>query len=89
MRWRRDGYDVVQFAALRQEIAAATRWAGRKRTSLVNPAGTWLARIEAAAGLALTGVRLRELADLQALYGYVLEPRCAPGRRWRSRAGSA
>jgi superfamily I DNA/RNA helicase len=69
-----EGYDVVQFSALRREIAASTRPASRRRTSLQNPAGTWLARVEAATGLAVTGVRLRDLADIQTLHGYVLEP---------------
>jgi hypothetical protein len=69
-----DGYDVVEFSALRREIAAATRRAGRRRTSLVNPADAWLARVDRAAGLAVTGVRLRDLADVRALHGYVLEP---------------
>jgi DNA helicase-2/ATP-dependent DNA helicase PcrA len=69
-----DGYDVVEFSALRREIAAGIRQAGRRRTSLVNPADTWLARVDRAAGLAVMGVRLRDLADVRALHGYVLEP---------------
>jgi superfamily I DNA/RNA helicase len=69
-----DGYDVVEFSALRREIAASTRPTSRRRTSLQNPAGTWLARVDAAAGLAVTGIRLRDLADVQTLHGYILEP---------------
>jgi hypothetical protein len=85
-----DGYDVVEFSALRREIAAGIRQAGRRRTSLVNPADTWLARVDRAAGLAVMGVRLRDLADTCGrCTATSSSPRFAPGRRWRSRARSA
>jgi hypothetical protein len=65
---------VVEFSALKREIAASTRPASLLRTSLENPAGPWLARVDAATGLAATGVRPRDLADIQPLHGHVLKP---------------
>jgi superfamily I DNA/RNA helicase len=68
------GYDVVQFSALRRQIDAAARRAGLRRESLANPAQAWLSRVAAAGKLAVVGVHLTRLEDLRALHGYVLEP---------------
>jgi superfamily I DNA/RNA helicase len=74
-----EGYEVVRFSALRGEIDAAVRRAGGRRQSLANPAQAWLSRVAQAAGLAVVGVRLRDLDDLRALHGYVLEPALRSG----------
>ena len=74
-----DGYVVVHFSALRREIDAATRHMGRARESLDNPAQMWLSRVVGAEKLAVCGVRLANLEDLRALYGYVLEPALRSG----------
>jgi len=74
-----EGYEVVRFSALRGEIDAAVRRAGGRRQSLDNPAQEWLARVAQASGIAVLGVRLRDLDDLRALHGYVLEPALRSG----------
>ncbi|HWF23917.1 MAG TPA: ATP-dependent helicase [Solirubrobacteraceae bacterium] len=76
-----EGYEVVRFSALRREIDAAVHRAAGLRQSLANPAQPWLSRVARAAGLAVVGVRLRDLDDLRALHGYVLEPALRSGTR--------
>ena len=76
-----DGYDVVQFSSLRRELDAAARHAGGPRETLANPAQAWLSRVARADKLAVVGVRLRNLEDLRALHGYVLEPALRSGTR--------
>jgi len=75
------GYEVVEFSALRREIAASVRRADGRRDSLANPAAGWLSRLARAGKLALVGVRLTGVDDLKALHGYVLEPALRSGTR--------
>lgn len=55
---------MIEFPALRQEIAAAERDASSRRTSIANPAHGWLAHIAQADTLAVLGVRILGLEDL-------------------------
>ena len=73
------GYELVRFDIVRRELEAAARSSRRPRQSIANPAHAWLTRVAAASRLAVTGVRLRELDDLRALHGYVLEPALRSG----------
>ena len=74
-----DGYEVVEFSALRREVVASTQRAGSRRESLANPAGAWLSRVARADRLAVVGVQLRDMKDLATLHGYVLEPALRSG----------
>jgi len=67
-------YELIEFAALRREVIAPARKTGTRRTSIDNPAQAWLNRVADARRLAVLSVRLRDLDDLTALHGYVLEP---------------
>jgi DNA helicase II / ATP-dependent DNA helicase PcrA len=73
------GYDVIEFAALRREVIAPARRTGARRTSIENPAQRWLDRVARARRLAVVDVPLRDLDDLAALHGYVLEPALRSG----------
>jgi superfamily I DNA/RNA helicase len=68
------GHDVVEFSSLRRVITEAVQHGEQRRTSLANPAEAWLSRVARAEKLAVVGVRLRDVDDLRALHGYVLEP---------------
>jgi hypothetical protein len=57
-----DHYELIEFAALRREVIAPARQTGARRTSIDNPAQTWLDRLAHAPRLAVVGVELRELA---------------------------
>jgi len=72
-------YELVEFAALRREVIASARKTGTKRTSIDNPAQEWLDRVAHSRRLAVLSVRLRNVDDLTALHGYVLEPALRSG----------
>jgi ATP-dependent DNA helicase UvrD/PcrA len=72
-------YELIEFAALRREVIAPARKTGTKRTSIDNPAQEWLDRVAGSRRLAIVGVRLRDVDDLTALHGYVLEPALRSG----------
>jgi DNA helicase II / ATP-dependent DNA helicase PcrA len=76
---RADRYDPIAFAALRREVVGPARKSGPRRTSIDNPAEEWLDRVAHTPRLAVVGVRLRDLDDLVALHGYVLEPALRSG----------
>ena len=73
------GHEVIEFTALRREVVAAARRVDGRRTSIDNPAQDWLDRVARADRLAVVGVRIRNLDDLAALHGYVLEPALRSG----------
>jgi superfamily I DNA/RNA helicase len=68
------GYEPVDFEWLKRAVIEPARRSGAERTSLANPAQTWLDRLRGLDALAVRGVRVRTLDDLAALHGYVLEP---------------
>lgn len=74
------GWEVIDFAWLCREVVAPVRGESARRRTLDNPAQPWIARVIAAAKLAVVGVALRTLDDVAVLHGYVLEP------AWRARA---
>jgi DNA helicase-2/ATP-dependent DNA helicase PcrA len=73
------GYEVVEFGGLRREVIARASKARTRRTSIENPAQDWLDRVGQSPRLAVLGVKLRDLDDLAALHGYVLEPALRAG----------
>lgn len=72
-------YEVVEFGALRREVIDRARNIRTRRTSIENPAREWLGRVGRSPRLAVLGVTLRDLDDLAALHGYVLEPALRAG----------
>lgn len=70
---RREGWHVVPWARLAGGIARAQR-PGGGRSSLANPAAGVLALYVRHGRLAVTGVPCDTPADLQAVYGYLVEP---------------
>lgn len=72
-------YEVVEFGALRRDVIARGRKTRTRRTSIENPAQDWLDRVRQGSRLAVLGVELRDLDDLAALHGYVLEPALRAG----------
>ena len=73
------GHELIEFTTLRREVVAPARRVGRRRKSIDNPAQDWLNRVAQADRLAVIGVRIRDLDDLTALHGYVLEPALRSG----------
>jgi DNA helicase-2/ATP-dependent DNA helicase PcrA len=72
-------YEVVEFGALRREVIACSRKTRTRRTSIENPAQDWLDRVGQSPRLAVLGVKLRDLDDLAALHGFVLDPALRAG----------
>jgi DNA helicase-2/ATP-dependent DNA helicase PcrA len=72
-------YELIEFAALRREVIDPARKRRTRRTSIANPAQGWLDRVAQTPRLAILGVTLRDLDDLIALHGYVLEPALRAG----------
>ena len=70
---------MVEFGALRREVIARAGKGRTRRTSIENPAQDWLGRVGQSPRLAVLGVELRDLDDLAALHGYVLEPALRAG----------
>ncbi len=81
------GHQVVEFSWLCGEIATWSRSAAGPRDSLANPAQAWLSCVARSDKLAVLDVQLRELGELVALHGYVLEPalRCGTALAIESR----
>jgi len=73
------GHELIEFTTLRREVVAAARRVDGRRKSIDNPAQDWLDRVARADRLAIVGVRIRNLDDLAALHGYVLEPALRSG----------
>jgi DNA helicase-2/ATP-dependent DNA helicase PcrA len=73
------GCELIDFSALCRDIVAPARRLDARRESIANPAHDWLARVARAQTLAVLGVRIRDLDDLAALHGYVLEPALRSG----------
>ncbi len=73
------GHELIEFTTLRREVVAAARRVDGRRKSIDNPAQDWLDRVARADRLAVVGVRIRNLDDLAALHGYVLEPALRSG----------
>lgn len=67
-------YEPFEFGWLRRGVAERARRTSGRRRSLANPAQDWLDRVRALDALAVLGVRLETVEDLQLLHGYVLEP---------------
>jgi DNA helicase-2/ATP-dependent DNA helicase PcrA len=74
-------YETVEFDWLKRSVIEPARRSGAERTTLANPAQAWLDRLAGVDALAVRGVRLRTLDDLQALHSYVLEPAWRAGVR--------
>jgi hypothetical protein len=72
-------YELIEFAALRREIIDSACKRRTRRTSIDNPAQDWLDRVAQSPRLAILGVTVRDLDDLAALHGYVLEPALRAG----------
>jgi superfamily I DNA/RNA helicase len=70
---RREGYRVLPYAQLAAAVAKARR-PGGGRSSLANPAAGVLGVFARHARVAVVGAPCATAADLQVLYGYVLEP---------------
>ena len=73
------GHELIEFTTLRREVVAAARRVDGRRKSIDNPAQEWLDRVARADRLAVVGVGIRNLDDLAALHGYVLEPALRSG----------
>jgi UvrD/REP helicase N-terminal domain len=73
------GHELIEFTTLRREIVAPARSLDGRRESIDNPAQDWLDRVARAYRVAVLGVRIRDLDDLAALHGYVLEPALRSG----------
>ena len=73
------GHDLIEFTTLRRDVIALARRVDGRRKSIENPAQAWLDRVARADRLAVVGVRIRDLDDLAALHGYVLEPALRSG----------
>lgn len=73
------GHELIEFTTLRRQVVAAARRVDGRRKSIDNPARDWLDRVARADRLAVVGVRIRNLDDLAALHGYVLEPALRSG----------
>ena len=67
-------YETVTFDALLRDVVAPARRTALARSSLANPAQAWLDRVRRLDALAVLGVRLDTLEELEILHGYVLEP---------------
>jgi uncharacterized NAD(P)/FAD-binding protein YdhS len=77
------GHQLIEFTTLPREIVAPARSLDGRRKSIDNPAQDWLDRVARTDRVAVLGVRIRDLDDLAALHGYVLEPGPAVGGpRW-------
>ena len=74
-----DGHQVVEYSSLCREVVTPAQRAAGRRESLANPAEAWLARLAEIEKLAVVGVQLRDIDDLVALHGYVLEPALRSG----------
>ena len=70
---RREGYHVLPFARLAAAVAKS-RQPGGGRSSLANPAAGVLGVFARRPRVAVVDVPCASAADLQVLYGYVLEP---------------
>ena len=73
------GHELIEFTTPPREIVAPVRSLDGRRESIDNPAQDWLDGVARTDRVAVLGVPIRDLDDLAALHGNVLEPTLRSG----------